>query len=156
MGAPIGEAITEKGISRRVIQCLVLNGVRLGLWGTKHTQETALQCWDQRHHNGLPQTNTAGVKPALRQEMLYEVRWFDACGGIRRKKLRWRHSSPWLCWYSRDALQQCLQARESLRQSAFDNVHEAFLPPEHDIRLILLPEMAALVLQSLDFPTGVF
>jgi hypothetical protein len=68
--------------------------VRLGFWGAKHTQETALQGWDQGQHNDLPQTNTGGVKPALRQEMLHEVRWFDACGGIKRKKLGWRHSSP--------------------------------------------------------------
>lgn len=45
--------------------------------------------------------------------------------------------------HSRDVLQQRLQAWELLGQSAFDNVHEAFLPPEQDLRLILLPEMAA-------------
>jgi hypothetical protein len=61
-----------------------------------------------------------------------------------------------LCWHGRDALQQCLQAREILRQGAFDNVHEVFLPSEQDMRLSLVPEIAALILQSLDVPTGVF
>jgi hypothetical protein len=61
-----------------------------------------------------------------------------------------------LCWHGRDVLQQRLQAWEILRQSAFDNVYEVFLPPEHNMRLILVPKMAALVLQSLDVPTGVF
>jgi len=70
-----------------MVQCLVLNGMRLGLWGTKYTQETTLQCRDQGHYHGLPQTNTDGVKPALHQEMSHEVHWFDTCVGIRRKKL---------------------------------------------------------------------
>lgn len=134
----------------------MLNGVRLGLWGAKHTQETALQRRDQRHYYSLPQADTGGVKPALRQDMLHEVRWFDAGSRIRRKKLRWRHSSPGLCWHGRDADQQRLQAWEILRQSAFNNVHEAFLLPEHDMRLILSPELTALVLKSLHGPTGIF
>ena len=47
-------------------------------------------------------------------------------------------------------------ALEILGQSAFDNVHEAFLMPEQDMRLLLVPEMATLVLQSLRIPTSVF
>jgi hypothetical protein len=139
-----------------MIQGLVLNGMWLGLWGTKHTQETTLQCRNQGQYNGLPQPHPGGVKPALRQEMSHEVHWFDPCCGIRRKKLRWSHNSPWLGWHSCDALQQRLQAWEILRQRTFHNVYEAFLLPEHAMRLILLPKMAALVLQSLACPPGVF
>jgi hypothetical protein len=61
-----------------------------------------------------------------------------------------------LYWSVRAAHQQRLQAWEILCQSALNNVHEAFLLPEHDMRLILSPELAALVLKSLDFPTGIF
>jgi hypothetical protein len=139
-----------------VVQGLVLNGARLGLWGAKHTQETALQCRDQRHYHRLPQADTGDVKPALRQDMLHEVRWFDAGGRIRRKKVRWRHSSPGLGWHGRDAHQQRLQAWEILCQRAFNNVHEVFLLAKHNMRLILSPELTALVLKSLRGPTGIF
>ena len=70
-----------------MVQCLVLDGVWLGLWGTQHTQETTLQCRDQGHYHGLPQTNTGSVEPALHQKMSHEVHWFDTRGWIRRKKL---------------------------------------------------------------------
>jgi hypothetical protein len=53
-------------------------------------------------------------------------------------------------------LQQCPQAWEILSQNAFDKMDEAFLLPEYEMRVILLPEVTALILQSLHGPIRIF
>lgn len=70
-----------------MVQGLMLNGMRLGFWSAKHTQETALQYRQQGDDHGLPQTDTASVESALRQEVRHKVRWFNTRCGVGRQKL---------------------------------------------------------------------